>query len=285
MTSRELRALAPFSWALTLGVLAGCEPPAVQVVPVDVGVVESTATSIEPGLVKARRDSRLSPPVSGRIVEVNRREGERLKAGEPLIRLENDLERIALDEARLDLSRLERLGTEGAESKAQLDRARFALDRAQVNHERTFVRAPFDGLLVELNAQVGEMSYGTMPLDLVMGGQEGAAKEAMARIVDDSSLFVEADIDEADAGRLRPAQPARITVEALDGRVLAGRVARIAQAVSTSEGRSRTIRVEIEIGPPSSPEPPGNGSPAATAGLLVGMSADIEVILQRVEKV
>ena len=51
---------------------SGCRKPQVQVVPVEVGTVESTATSVEPGLVKSRHDSTLSPPTSGRIVEAAR---------------------------------------------------------------------------------------------------------------------------------------------------------------------------------------------------------------------
>jgi len=270
--------------ALALG-QAGCEPGKVQVVAVDVGAVESTATSIEPGKVKSRLDSSLSPPVSGRIVEVFHKEGDRVMAKEPIIRLENDLERIALEEAKLDLKRLKDLDPEGFTSKELLDRARFHVERAEVNFERTIVRAPFAGVLVELNAHEGEMSYGTMPLDLVLGGKGGGGKEAMARVVDNSQLYVEADIDEADLGRLKVGQPARIALEAFAGRELKGRLAWISQTISTAETSSRSVRVEIEIDEPGrgASSSPGAGDCPAPPILLVGMSADIEVILERAE--
>ncbi len=269
---------------LTALVLSGCEKPLVQVVPAKTGAVESTATSVEAGVVKALRDSVLSAPVSGRIVEVYHQKGDRVKAGEPLIRIENDLQRITLEEAKMELERLRSLGPSGATSQELLDRAQFAMERAKVNYEQTFVRAPFSGLLIELNANLGEMSYGTMPLNLVMGGVKGNTQETLARVIDDTKIYVEADIDEADAGRLRPGQPARITVEALGGRVLEGRLARISQTISTAEGRSRTVRVDIEIQEGLQRSLPNNGGSPHT-GLLVGMSADIEVILDRVEGV
>jgi len=145
------------------------------------------------------------------------------------------------------------------------------------------VRAPFAGLLVELNANLGEMSYGTMPLNLVLGGRRGNSEEVLARVIDDSRIFVEGDIDEADAGRLRPRQEARITIEALGGRVLEGQVARISQAVSTAEGSSRTVKVEIEIKGGDRKARPDGDPPGP--GLRVGMSADLEVIIERVKAV
>jgi HlyD family secretion protein len=267
---------------VTILILSGCEKPLVQVVPAKAGLVESTATSVEAGEVKALRDSVLSAPVSGRIVEVYHQEGERVEAEETLIRLENDLQRITLEEAKIELERLRSLSPSGAASREVLDRAQFAMERARVQYEQTFVRAPFAGLLVELNANLGEMSYGTMPLNLVMGGVKGNTQQTLARVIDDSKIYVEADIDEADAGRLRPGQPARITVEALEGTVLEGRLTRISHTVSTAEGRSRTVRVDIEIQEGVQRSLPDNGDPPRS-GLLVGMSADIEVILDKVK--
>jgi HlyD family secretion protein len=261
----------------------GCEKPLVQVVPVRVGKVESTATSVESGVVKSRRDSTLASPVSGRIMEIYHKRGDRLKEGEPVVRIENDLERIAVSEAEVDLKRLSALGLTGAAAEEALDHARFALNRAKVNLERTFVRALFPGVLVELNANLGEMSYGTLPLNLMAGQKSAGPQEPLARVVDDSQLYVEAYIDEADSGRLKSGQAARLTFEALGGRVLPGRLVRVGQTISTMEGRSRTVRVEIE--PETAYGVPSGDSASAPPELQVGMSADVEVILLRVEGV
>jgi HlyD family secretion protein len=246
--------------------------------------LEATATSVEPGVVKAKQDSVLAAPVSGRIVEVYHKKGDRVAAGEKLIRLENDLERIALAEAKLELERLDTLGPQGAAAKELLDRARFAVERATTHYDRTFVCAPFGGVIIELNANLGEMSYGTMPLDVVLGGKKGNTAESLVRMIDDSEFYVEADIDEADAGRLEIGQHTRVTVDALEGRVLEGKLIRISPAVSTAEGRSRTVRVEIGLAASGLSARPCE-EPSAGVELLVGMSADIEVILERAEGV
>jgi len=264
--------------------VSGCEKARVEVTRARMGALEATATSVEPGVVKAKQDSVLAAPVSGRIVEVFHKKGDRVAAGEKLIRLENDLERIALNEAKLALERLETLGPQGAAAKELLDQARFAVERATTNHDRTFVCAPFAGIIIELNANLGEMSYGTLPLDMVLGGKKGNTAESLVRLIDDSEFYVEADIDEADAGKLEVGQQARVTVDALEGRVLEGTLLRISPAVSTAEGRSRTVRVEIGLVASGRSGHPCEG-PAAGAGLLVGMSADIEVILDRAEAV
>ncbi len=285
---RTVRPIATPSIAAALAILlptSACEKPLVQVVPAKLSAVEATTTSVEPGVVKSRNDSTLSTPASGRIVEVFHKQGDRLKTGEAIIRLENDLERTAVEEWKSEVGRLETLKQADGAAAVELERAKYILERAQVNYERTFIRAPFPGLLVELNAHLGEMSYGSMPLNMMVNTKGGTPQESMARVIDDSQLFVEADIDEADAGRLRLGQKARVTVEALGNVVLIGRLVRIAQVISTVEGRNRTIRIEIDVeGHAGAGSSPSNGGPG-TLGLLVGMSADIEVILDRAESV
>lgn len=251
---------------------SSCEKPMVQVVIVDRGLVETTVTSIEPGVVKSRRDSTLSPPVSGRIVEVLRHEGDAVKKDDVILRIESDLERIARDEARSELLRIETLGTEAIATEESLERAQFLLQRAEVSYERCFVRAPFDGTLVEFNARAGEMIYGSMPLDMVIAGS-GERKRSLARVVDEAQLYVECDIDEADAGKLRPGQTVRITLDALGGKIIPGKIARTGLSVSTAEGRSRAVRAEVEVVDLETMAQRGQR-------LLVGMSADIEVILE-----
>lgn len=73
--------------------------------------------------------------------------------------------------------------------------------------------------------------------------------------------------------RLKPGQPARITLDALPGKVFAGHVRRIAPYVTEVEKQARTVGVEVDFDTP--PE----------AALLVGYSADVEAIIERRDKV
>jgi HlyD family secretion protein len=80
-------------------------------------------------------------------------------------------------------------------------------------------------------------------------------------------------MDEVDAPKLKSGQPARITLDALPGQSFPGKVRRIAPYVTEVEKQARTVDLEVTF-----EEIPKNA-------LLVGYSADVEVIIQRRENV
>ena len=72
----------------------------VRVVAVEKGRVEETVTNSRAGTVKARRRAKLAPEIGGRVLELPRRRGVRVKKGELLLRVDD-----ALQKAQLRLSR------------------------------------------------------------------------------------------------------------------------------------------------------------------------------------
>src|SRR5262245_13835584 len=115
------------------------------------GRVESTVSNSRAGTVKARRRAQLSPEVGGRVLAITRREGERVRAGEVLLRLdpsvlearlamagrELDAARaqrqqscLAAERARRERDRLSRLAAAGVISSDQLDAAATTADTA-----------------------------------------------------------------------------------------------------------------------------------------------------------
>ena len=88
-------------------------------------------------------------------------------------------------------------------------------------------------------------------------------------LIDDSCLYVSAPIDEVDAARLKIGMSGRITLDAYRGRSFAGKLRRIAPYVLALEKQARTVEVEVEF-----------DVPLETRHLLVGYSADIEVIVE-----
>ena len=138
------------------------------------------------------------------------------------------------------------------ESKARVDVARAAL-------ERTILRAPFDGIIAEVNAKLGEFVTPSPP---------GIPTLPAIDLIGEQCLYVSAPIDEVDAPAVRPGQPARITLDAFPGRQFAGKVRRVAPYVLDIEKQARTVEVEAAF-----------TDPAETKNLLPGYSADIEVIL------
>jgi HlyD family secretion protein len=69
-------------------------------------------------------------------------------------------------------------------------------------------------------------------------------------------------------------QPVRVTLDALPGKMLPGKVRRVAPYVSAVEKQARTVDIEVDF-----------EQPEAAGKLLVGYSADVEIILAGRDKV
>jgi HlyD family secretion protein len=139
------------------------------------------------------------------------------------------------------------------QSLARIDVARAAL-------ERTILRAPFAGVVAEVNAKLGEYVTPSPP---------GIPTLPAIDLVGEQCLYVSAPIDEVDAPAIRPGQRTRITLDAFAGRDFKGEVRRVAPYVLDLEKQARTVEVEATF-----------TDSAETANLLPGYSADIEVILE-----
>lgn len=139
-------------------------------------------------------------------------------------------------------------------SEARVEVARNTLDR-------TVVRAPFDGIVAEVNAELGEYVTPSPP---------GIATLPAVDLIDTSCIFVSAPIDEVDAPAIHVGQPACVSLDAFrDVKRCSGTVRRIAPYVLEREKQARTVEVEVEI-----------KDPAEMEGLLPGYSADIEITLE-----
>jgi HlyD family secretion protein len=279
------------------------DPVTVTTALVERGTVASTVTNSRAGTVQARRRAALSPEIGGRVVELPFREGDRVAAGEVVLRLDPSLQRaqelvarrdreaaqaaarqacLQSEQAARELARnrdlaaqgiisddlVDRLESAAATAAAACDAARLAAERAaaavglaSTEEERTVLRAPFDAVVAELSAELGEYVTPSPP---------GVPMPPVVDLLDPSSLYVSAPMDEVDAARLAPGQPARVALDPYPDRELAGRVVRVAPYVLDREQQNRTVEIEVELADPSSVAP-----------LLPGTSADVEVVLER----
>lgn len=143
-------------------------------------------------------------------------------------------------------------------SRAQLEVAEAALDQ-------TRLRAPFPGVVAEVNGEVGEF---------VTPSPVGIPTPPAVDLMDISCLYVSAPIDEVDAPEIRIGMTARISLDAFPGRIFNGRVRRVAPYVLDLEKQARTVDVEVEF-----------VDSEDCNCMLPGYSADIEVILDQRENV
>jgi HlyD family secretion protein len=147
-----------------------------------------------------------------------------------------------------------------AEDAARVADARIDVTKAHL--ERTQLRAPFAGVIAEINGELGEF---------VTPSPVGIPTPPTVDLIDSSCLYISAPIDEVDAPRVRAGLPARISLDAFPETSFPGHVRRVAPYVLDQEKQARTVEIEAEFDEPEK------------AGLLAGYSADVEVILEERE--
>lgn len=138
------------------------------------------------------------------------------------------------------------------------------VDVARANLDRTILRAPFDGVVAEINGEIGEF---------VTPSPIGIPTPPTVDVVDNSCLYISAPIDEVDAPAVRAGQRALISLDAYPGRKFPGFVRRVAPYVLDVEKQARTVTIEAEIENPQA------------SNLLPGYSADVEIVLDVRENV
>ncbi len=203
------------------------------------------------GRTEADRTVRVAAETAARVVELPRRKGERVEAGDILARLDQRDREAALAEARaslaqrdLDYEAARQLGERGfqaetrvAEARAALEVARYHLRRAEVELAHTEIVAPFAGVLEALPVELGSF------VDI---------GETLAEIVDLDPILVVTDVPEARVQALEVGDAAEIRL--VGGARREGRVRFVARQAND---RTRTFRVEVAVPNPDATIPAG----------------------------
>lgn len=159
-------------------------------------------------------------------------------------------------------ARAQRAFCHATRETVKVTEASLAVAEAAV--ERTLVKAPFDGTVAEINAELGEFVTPSPP---------GIPTLPPIDLLDVSCLYVSAPIDEVDAAAIKTGMKACVSLDAFTGKRCSGQVTRIAPYVLEKEKQARTVEVEVKL-----------TDPKDLAELLPGYSADIEVLLARKDK-
>jgi len=192
------------------------------------------------------------------MADFNRREADRKKS----LLIRNLASEEEVDNA-ITTAKSQQQMCEVARDHEGVAKANLELQKALF--ERTQLRAPFDGVIAEINGEVGEFVTPSPP---------GIATPPAVDLIDYSCLYVTAPIDEIDASQVRIGLPVLVSLDAFRGREFAGEVVRVAPYVTDVEKQARTVEVEVRLA--DIPE---------DVRLLVGYSADMTIILQRKEGV
>lgn len=231
------------------------------------------------GYVVAQRRAAVASKATGRLVQLNVREGSQVKEGDLLAKLDaSDVNasiaqaqagikqaeagvaqaNVELINAEADLKRAQGLKAQGFVSIQALDtattrvnsaraavvsaKAAVAVARAQlkvqqVNQDFTDIRAPFDGVVLVKNANVGDI--------ITPFSSAANTQGAVVTMADMSTLEVEADVSESNLSKARIGQPVEITLDALPDSRFRGSVVGIVPTVDRAKATVMTkIRFE-----------------------------------------
>ena len=215
------------------------------------------------GTVEPVSWAKVQPLRTGRIASVEAFEGDEVKTGQILMRLDDRELRasVAQLEAELrflrsELDRVSELARRGVtttqveeRARSQMDQAAATLNAARQRVEDFLLRAPMDGTVLRRDGEVGEIAR---PEDVLFW--IGRA----------SPLRIEAEVDEEDIPLVAVGQPALIKADAFPGRILDGTVADI---TPKGDPVNKSYRVRIGL-PPDTP-------------LRIGMTVESNIVVRR----
>ena len=281
------------------------DPITVSAVYPEIRTVEQTVSNTRAGTIDACRRSKMSPAMGGQIASLQVKEGDLVQKDQVLIELWNKESKARLKESKARVQAAERSAqqvcilsdraqreakrktellqrglaseevTETAVSNAESQSAacdaaltqvevyQASVEVIEASLERTMLIAPFDGVVAEIEGELGEY---------VTPSPVGVATKPTVDLIDSSCIYISAPIDEIDAPEVVSGMTARISMDAFGNQEFPATVRRVAPYVLDLEKQARTVEIEAIFDNPNQT-------------LLPGYSADIEVIIDRVENV
>lgn len=216
-------------------------PILVVVSEVEAGKVQDSVNAIGDG--KALHTVNVRAKVTGQVVELGLEDGDRVEAGDLLVRLDDGAERIAVERASLMLedaqeeaTRVQQLENTGAvtatrrrEADLALRTAELELRQAEFDLAERVARAPISGWVGLLDISVG---------DRVSSG------DRLVTLTDRSKILIDFHLPERVVGRVAPGMPLVARPLGLSGLELTGEVHAVDNIVDSA---SRTLRVQGQL--------------------------------------
>jgi HlyD family secretion protein len=272
--------------------------------PVKVGKAEVADIQVkvtEVGNVQPEVKVDVKSAVSGKVVSIFHRDGDLVKRGDVLARVEPDLNQaqsladtknaltaaqIRYEQARKNYEQDHNLFLQGLlatkqnrDSESEFRAARQEFERAQEKYniveksgipinqspekfQGSNVTAPMDGTVLTKNVEIGE--------SITSGVSSFNAGTVLFSIADVTKMIVKAGVNEVDIGKIHVGMPVKVTLDAYPKISFAGRIDRIAPAVRI-EDKVRLFDVEVRLD-------------AQGRELRTGMTANIEMIGEKKEK-
>lgn len=208
------------------------------------------------GQTEPLRSVELKAETQGAIVDIPAVEGQPIKAGDIIVKIDERDRRARLAQAKalvnqreIEYKAAQKLKNKGfqsevrfAETQASLASAKAELSAIELDLAYTQLKAPFDGVLDRVNVEVGDF------VGVGVFGVEGA----LATLVDQDPLIVTGQVAEKDHAGLEVGAKANVrlnTGETVDGLVT--------YLSTVADAESRTFRIEVKVPNPELSLPSG----------------------------
>jgi len=216
-------------------------PAGVEIARVEKMSLQDDAQSV--GSLRSRQSVMLRPEVPGRIRELGFADGARVRKGQMLVQLDDNLQRAEVRQALAQVSIAQANLRRNQELVAQNFVAQRVLDESAANLQvveaqlalscarlsRMILLAPFDGTLGIRNINIG---------DFVKDGAD------LVNLEDTSSMYVDFRLPERFQGKLKLQQPVEMTLDAMPGRVFKARIEAL-DPLLDANGRSVGVRAVL----------------------------------------
>ena len=190
--------------------------------------------------LEPRGESQVVAKTSGVALVVLVEEGQQVRAGQPLVRLDPVRARLAVAQSEAQMRKLEnnyqrahKLVGQQMVSAADVDQIKYDLDNARAQYRLatlelsyTTVIAPISGVIASRSIKTGNFVQINTPI---------------FRIVDTSRLEATLNVPERELATLRPGQPVTLIADALPGKTFPGTVDRISPVVDAGSGTFRVV--------------------------------------------
>lgn len=296
----------------------GADDSSVEIESAAVNEITIVETVSATGKIQPETEVKISSEVSGEIIALPIKEGQVVKKGDLLVKINPDLyvsgynrtvsnlsgtkaslsqADASFKEAKASYERSQTLFNKGIISRSDWDKAIAAFEGAKANKQsayygvqsanatvkeakdnlgRTTIYAPADGTISSLGVELGERVLGTQQ----MTGTE------ILRVADLNNMEVEVDVNENDIVKVSIGDSTKIQVDAYLKKDFKGIVTSISNSASaaTSADQVTNFKVKIRI-LKESYQDLLEGKPATYSPFRPGMTATVDIITKRKEKV
>ncbi|HET7202047.1 MAG TPA: efflux RND transporter periplasmic adaptor subunit [Steroidobacteraceae bacterium] len=198
--------------------------------------------------IEAHEEARVVAKVGGEVRQIYVEEGDTVREGQVLARLDGDRLRLDLAQTEANLRKLERdykrtldLSERGLVSKSTAENLKFDLDALRAEYDRarlelgyTEIRAPIAGVVSARNIKVGNTIKTSDP----------TSSDPTFIVTDLDPLLAYVHVPEKEFRKIAPGQAAEVVVDALGGERFVGKISRISPTVDPQTG---TFKARVEV--------------------------------------